>query len=139
MKRLILFLLVTLFACAPKYTPKMVQHIRGSVFKATDHGYYTTELVMKPSKPVVGLNKARLIIHDYEGNDVGGLKIKVTLLLPSRGIQSPQKPKVEDAGRGLYLIDNIYFPQPGKWQLKLKIYGELVDTVTLPLPEVQAQ
>lgn len=114
----------------------MVQHIKGSVFKATDHGYYTAELVMKPSKPKVGTNMARLIIHNYEGKDIPGLRIKAVPVLPSKNLVSPEEPEIEDAGRGLYIIRNIYFPEPGKWELRLKIYGEIVDSVILPLPEV---
>ncbi len=141
MKRMtISFLTVLFFACTVKYTPKMVQHIKGSVFKATDSGYYTTELVMKPKSPKVGKNRAHLIIHNYESEDVPGLKIKITPYLPARELTSPDVPTVKDAGRGLYIIDNIYFPEPGNWQLRLKIYGEeMVDTVVLPIPEVKGQ
>ncbi len=46
-----MILVLGLTACTTKYSPKMVQHIRGSVFGATDHGYYTAELVMRPKKP----------------------------------------------------------------------------------------
>lgn len=131
--------LIFLFSCTVKYTPKMVQHIRGSVFKATDSGYYTTELVMKPTPPHVGYNNAHLIVHNYEGVDIPGLRISITPYLPSKNLTPEEKPKVKDAGRGLYIIENIYFPEPGKWELRLKLYGdEIVDTVILPLPEVKA-
>ncbi|RMG02174.1 MAG: hypothetical protein D6726_08110 [Nitrospirae bacterium] len=138
-KRLWLVLTVmVVVGCSAKFTPKMVQHIRGSVFSATDHGYYTTELVMRPKQPKVGVNKAHLIIHNYDAVDMPGLKIYVEPLLPARGITSPEKPTVKDAGRGLYIIENIVFPEPGNWELKLRIYGEeLSDTVTLKIPEVK--
>lgn len=120
------------------YKPEMVQHIKGSVFEATDKGYYTTELVIKPSPPVVGANKAQLIIHDYKATDIPGLDINVVPYLPEKGLESSEKVKVYDAGRGLYLLDNIYFLEPGKWQLKLTISGpEMTDTVVLDIPEVE--
>lgn len=139
MKKLFLMLMViSILGCSAKFTPKMVQHIRGSVFSATDHGYYTTELVMKPKHPRVGVNKAHLIIHNYDAMDVPGLKIHVEPFLPAKGMTSPEKPAVKDAGRGLYIIENIVFPEPGNWELRLKIYGEeLSDTVTLKIPEVK--
>jgi hypothetical protein len=116
----------------------MVQHIKGSSFKATDTGYYTAELVMKPKQPTVGLNKAQLIIHDYEATDIPGLKITVTPSLPGKGIQAKEEPAVKDAGRGLYLIENISFSEPGKWELKLMIKGPYKDdTVILQIPEVK--
>lgn len=136
LRKIVLVINLLVFACATRYTPKMVQHIKGSIFKATDHGYYTAEMVMKPSRPRVGTNMARLIIHDYEGRDIPGLRIKVLPVLPSKNLISPRKPVVEDAGQGLYIIKNIYLPKPGRWKLRIKIYGEMVDTVILPLPEV---
>ncbi|MEW6109698.1 MAG: FixH family protein [Nitrospirota bacterium] len=138
MKKIALFVfLIALTGCSVKYTPKMVQHIKGSVFKATDRGYYTAELVMKPDPPLVGKNSAHLIIHDYEADDITGLNITVIPFMPEKGIQSNEKPVVKDAGRGLYIIENIYFRIPGMWELRLKISGPyMVDTVVLPLPEI---
>ncbi len=136
-KSILLIVTLYLLSCATTYTPKMVQHIKGSVFKATDHGYYTTELVMRPKQPVVGKNKADLIIHDYEATDTPGLNITAIPYLTNKGITSKEKPIVKDAGRGLYLIENIYFHTHGKWELRLKIRGpEMDDTVVLPLPEI---
>jgi hypothetical protein len=137
-KRSLVIIMFLILGCTVKYTPKMVQHIKGSIFKATDTGYYTTELVMKPKQPIVGQNSARLIIHNYEAEDIPGLWIHVTPYLPAKEIQSEEKPKVTDAGRGLYLIENIYFPVPGNWELRLKITSPegVVDRVTLSLPEV---
>lgn len=142
--RILLIALAVLFvACAGQtketktYKPQMVQHIKGSVFKATDRGYYTTELVIKPSPPVVGDNKAQLIIHDYKATDIPGLDITVVPYLPAKDMESSGKVKVFDAGRGLYLLDDINFSEPGKWQLKLTISGpKMTDTVVLDIPEV---
>jgi len=133
-------LLLTAFfmvaGCAVKYRPEMVQHIKGSVFKATETGYYTAELVMKPMHPTVGTNRAHLIIHNYEGEDIPGLRIYVTPYLPSKDIEPEVKPTVKDAGRGLYIIENINLTEAGVWELRLKIYGEeMSDSVVLTLPE----
>jgi hypothetical protein len=134
---LVIFLIV-LLGCATTYTPEMVQHIKGSSFKATTTGYYTAELVMKPKEPKVGENKAHLIIHDFEATDIPGLKITVTPFLPEKGIQSDKNPKVNDAGRGLYIIEDIYFSEPGNWQVKIEIRGPYKDdTVVLSVPEVK--
>ncbi|MGD8351545.1 MAG: hypothetical protein PVG55_00975 [Nitrospirota bacterium] len=143
--RILLVALAVFFvACAGQtqktktYEPEMVQHIKGSVFDATDKGYYTTELVIKPSPPVVGDNKAQLIIHDYKATDIPGLDITIVPYLPEKDLESTGGIKVFDAGRGLYLIDNINFSEPGNWQLKLTISGpEMTDTVVLDIPEVK--
>ncbi len=57
---IIIILGVILAGCSAKYTPKLVQHIKGSSFSATENGYYTAELVMKPKRPHVGLNPTLL-------------------------------------------------------------------------------
>ncbi len=140
-----LFLLsILLLGCAAQYKeaktykPEMVQHIKGSVFDATDRGYYTTELVMKPSPPVVGENKAQLIIHNYKAEDIPGLEITAVPYLPGKDMRSPEKVTVFDAGRGLYLLDNIILTEPGVWQLKLTVAGpEMTDSVVLELPEAK--
>lgn len=136
-KALCIALIAVAVGCTVTYTPELVQHIKGSSFKATDTGYYTAELVMKPKQPVVGMNKAHLIIHNYEAVDIPGLQITAIPVLPSKGIQS-EKAKVEDAGRGLYILEDINLTEPGIWHVKLKIYGdEVSDKVTLVIPEVQ--
>jgi hypothetical protein len=118
------------------YQPEMVQHFKGSVFKATETGYYTAELIPRPREPVVGKNDADLIIHNYKAEDLPGLQIEVTPYMPETNVVSPQKPVVDDAGRGLYVIRDLVYSEPGKWALRVKIYGPEKDSVVLPLPEV---
>lgn len=122
----------------PPRKTEMVQHIKGSVFSATDKGFFTAELVMTPRNPAVGKNKANLIIHDYEANDTPGLDITVSLFMPETGVQSTEKPVVTDVERGLYRLENLYFQIPGMWQMKLDIKGpRFSDSVVLSLPEVK--
>ncbi len=124
--------------CASTYTPKLVQHIRGSSFKPTHTGYYTAELVMKPKQPKVGINKAHLIIHDYEATDIPGLTIKAVPVHTEKGTISKTTPTVKDAGRGLYIIENISLPEPGMWEIQIYIKGDFKnDSVELPIPEVK--
>ena len=120
------------------YKPELVQHIRGSSFKATERGYYTAELVTKPKPPIVGENSAQLIIHDYKATDRGGLTITATPYLPAKDMTSESPVSVKDAGRGLYLLEGIKITEPGKWQMKLTISGpEETDSVVLDLPKVK--
>ncbi|UCE78818.1 MAG: hypothetical protein JSV13_09985 [Nitrospiraceae bacterium] len=139
MTKVVVFCIFSLIfsGCASTYTPEMVQHIKGSSFKATHTGYYTAELVMKPKQPKVGINKAHLIIHDYEATDIPGLTIKAVPVHTQKGTISNTTPTVKDAGRGLYIIENISLPEPGMWEMQLYIKGEFKnDSVELPIPEV---
>jgi hypothetical protein len=134
----VVFIFSLIFAgCAATYTPEMVQHIKGSSFKATQTGYYTAELVMKPKQPKVGINKAHLIIHDYEATDIPGLTVKAVPVHKEKGTISDTTPIIKDAGRGLYIIENISLSEPGMWEMRLDIKGEFKnDSVVLPIPEV---
>lgn len=142
-KALALIVVLAVAGCTAgtkKYTPEMVQHFKGSVFKATETGYYTAELIVRPNPPVVGENRADLIIHDYRAHDIEGLDIRVTpyLMEGDEDEASPDVPTVRDEGRGLYLIENIHYQKPGKFALRVEIKGPKDDAVVLPLPEVTA-
>ena len=146
MKRKILLLIFTLafLGCAANYVAKppmttmMVQHIDGSIFKATEKGFYTTELVLKKKKPVVGKNRGHMIVHNYKAVDTPGLSITAALYMPETGAVSKEPVVVKDKRKGLYSIENMYFDKPGKWELKMEIVGlSYSDTVVLQLPEVK--
>jgi hypothetical protein len=146
MKRKILLLIITLafLGCAGNYVAKppkttiMDQHIEGSIFKATENGFYTTELVLKKKKPVVGKNRGHMIVHNYEAVDTPGLKITAVLYMPETGAVSIEPTVVKGKGKGLYSVNNLYFDKPGKWELKMEIVGHSYsDTVVLELPEVK--
>ena len=129
--------------CVPpggkKYRPEMVQHFYGSVFDATETGYYTAEVILRPNPPVVGRTKADLIIHDFRAEDRGGLDIQAELHMADTGEPAPEMPTVKEVRgphRGLYEI-SIYFPQPGDYELKLIIDGPALDSVVLQIPTVE--
>jgi hypothetical protein len=122
----------------PPTVTRMDQHIPGSVFDKTEQGFYTTELVLKPRKPIVGLGRGHLIVHDHEAVDTPGLNITATLYMPETGVESSKKPVVKDARKGLYKVNNLYYDSPGKWLLKLEISGRMAsDVVVLSLPVVK--
>ncbi len=134
---LLIFSLALLVGCGPKHTPenpKVTQHIKGSAFSLTENGYYTAEFVFRPRQPVTGKNKGHLIVHNYRSIDVPGMKISIVPYLPAKGLTSPETPGVKDMGRGLYLVENIYFPEPGKWVFKMQMKGMNQDRVTLEIP-----
>jgi hypothetical protein len=144
-KIIILLIIVGAFAagCATDYKMKppgrtiMDQHIPGSVFDKTEQGFYTTELVLKPRNPIVGLGRGHLIVHDHEAVDTPGLKITATLYMPETGVESSKKPAVKDVRKGLYKVGNLFYDSPGMWSLKLEISGPRAsDFVVLSLPEV---
>jgi hypothetical protein len=123
---------------AKKYRPELVQHFPGSVFDSTETGYYTTEVILRPNPPVVGRTKADLIVHDFRAKDRGGLKIEAELYVADTGEPAPEMPTVREVSAlpGLYEMQ-IYFHQPGDFELKLTIDGPAHDTVMLQIPTVE--
>jgi hypothetical protein len=57
--------------------------------------------------------------------------------MADKGTPSPDKVTVKDAGRGLYILENLNYHMPGQWELRLDIKGPEDDTVVLQLPEVK--
>lgn len=142
-KILIVILGLVVTGCAmesqmkPPMQTIMDQHIPGSAFDKTEKGFYTAEVVLKPRKPIVGMGKAHLIVHNHEAVDIPGLDITATLFMAETGVESSRKPTIKDARKGLYKIDNLYYDSPGMWKMKLEIKGRRAsDVVLLSLPQV---
>jgi hypothetical protein len=138
---IILSLVVTGCAMDHKMKPPMQtimdQHIPGSAFDKTEKGFYTTEVVLKPRKPIVGMGRGHLIVHNHEAVDTPGLDITATLYMSETGVESSKKPVLKDVRKGLYKVNNLFYDAPGMWNLKLEIRGRSVsDVVVLSLPQV---
>jgi hypothetical protein len=115
----------------------MDQHIPGSAFDKTEQGFYTAELVLKPIKPIVGMGRGHLIVHNHKAVDTPRLDITATLYMSETGVESSKKPVVKDVRKGLYKVDNLFYDSAGLWSLKLEISGRSAsDVVVLSLPQV---
>lgn len=117
----------------------MTQHYEGSLFKVSENGEFSVEVLLPDKKVEMGVNNVDLIIHDKQDKDVAGALVTVEPWMPSMGHGVMEKPVVNEKGGGLYNISNVVFSMTGDWELKIRIIsGETTDSVTVPMPPVGA-
>lgn len=117
----------------------MTQHYEDSLFKVTNNGEFSVEVLFPDKKVEMGVNKVDFIIHDKQDRDVTGARITVTPWMPSMNHGVMEKPVVIGKGGGMYRIENVVFSMTGDWELRVEIAsGSVTDTVNIPLPAVGA-
>jgi hypothetical protein len=113
------------------------KHYEQSLFKMTDNGVYSVEMVIKDKDLKVGVNTLDIIVHDKSDKDVAGAEIKVVPWMPEMGHGVFEKPVVKERGGGTYSVENIILIMEGRWELRLKIKkNNAEDNVTFDFPDV---
>ncbi len=116
---------------------QFTKHYDNSMFKPTDHGLYSVELVVEEGKLSVGENKMDIIVHNREDRDVKGARITVEPWMPMHGHGIPGTPEISERGGGIYSAQKVHLTMPGHWQLKISVNaGAGEDSVTFDFPDV---
>jgi len=122
----------------PPTTGSHTKHYEHSLFKVTEKGLFSVEMVVKEKELKVGVNTLDVIIHDKNDKDVVGAEITVVPWMPEMGHGVFEKPVVRERGGGLYSGENIILIMEGHWELRMKIgKGTVEDTVTFDFPNVK--
>ena len=117
----------------------MTRHYENSLFKVTDSGEFSVEVLLPEHRVEPGMNSLDLILHDREDQDVPGAKITVVPWMPTVGHGVLEKPVVNEKGGGLYNVKNILFSTAGQWELRMEITSDgTMDTVRVPMPAIGA-
>jgi len=107
---------------------EFTKHYNESLFKISDKGMYSVEMVLKEHALKTGVNTVDIIIHDKDDNDVVGGDIEVVPWMPEMGHGVFEKPVITERGGGLYAVDNIILIMSGYWELRVIIkYGGIED------------
>jgi YtkA-like len=115
------------------------KHYEQSLFKVTEKGLFSVEMVIKDKELNVGVNTLDLIVHDNNNKDVVGAMVTVTPWMPEMGHGVFEKPVVRERGGGLYSVEDIILIMGGRWELRIKISKEDVeDNVTFDFPDVKS-
>jgi len=145
MRAAIVFLLALLFPSLgfahhtdPPSAGSYTKHYEQSLFKVTEKGLFSVEMVIKEKELKVGVNTLDIIVHDKNDKDVAGAAVTVTPWMPEMGHGVFEQPVVTERGGGLYSIENIILIMGGRWELRIKIKREDVeDSVTFDFPDVK--
>jgi hypothetical protein len=115
------------------------KHYEQSLFKMTEKGLFSVEMVIKEKELKVGVNTLDIIVHDKNDKDVVGAEITVVPWMPEMGHGVFEKPVVRERGGGLYSVENIILIMGGRWELRIKIgKGTVKDAVTFNFPDVKS-
>jgi hypothetical protein len=121
-----------------QHDKEFTKHYEDSMFRVTDKGLFSVEMVIKGQEPVAGVNMVDLIIHNREDKDVTGAAITVTPWMPDMGHGVSEKPVVSEKGGGLYSVENIILIMSGHWELRIDIKKDaLQDSVVFDFPDVK--
>jgi len=119
-------------------TAQHTKHYEQSLFKMTEHGLYSVEMVIKDKDLKVGVNSFDIIVHDKNDKDVPGAEITVAPWMPEMGHGVFEKPVVKERGGGAYSGGDVILIMEGHWQLRLKIKrNNIEDNVTFDFPDVK--
>lgn len=97
------------------------KHYDDSIFKVTEKGLFSLEIVMKDEGFKVGQNTIDIIAHDKGDRDLVGAEITVTPWMPEMGHGVREQAVVVEKGGGLYRAENIVLNMGGFWELRIVV------------------
>jgi YtkA-like len=77
--------------------------------------------------PARGENAFRYVVADSSGAPVDGVQLTVAPWMPDMGHGSSVTPLVTAAGAGAYVVTDVYFAMPGRWDLVSTFAGPVSD------------
>jgi len=116
------------------------KHYEKSLFKVSEKGIFSVEMIVEDQNFKVGVNTADIIIHDGKDRDVVGGDIIFTPWMPEMGHGVFEQPKITERGGGVYSVENIILIMGGHWEMRINVtQGIREDSVIFDFPEVKAQ
>lgn len=100
---------------------KFTKHYDDSIFKVTEKGLFSLEIIIKDKGFTVGQNAIDIIAHDKGDRDLVGAVITVTPWMPEMGHGVREKAVVVEKGGGLYRAENIVLNMGGFWELRIVV------------------
>lgn len=98
----------------------------------TRGGSLVVEVRTAPKQPPTrGLIQVEYVVTDAAGKPVDGLDLGVQPWMPEMGHGTSTKPSIEAMGEGRYVVSNVAFFMPGRWELRTSIAGAMNDSATI--------
>lgn len=102
---------------------------------ASDGGRLRIEARSAPdAQPTRGVNTVELSITDPSGAPVDGLALDVVPWMSAMGHGASVKPTATARGQGRYVLSNVDFFMPGRWELRTAFTGPVEDHATFIVP-----
>lgn len=117
--------------------PMFTKHFGDSLFKITDKGFFSVEIVKGLRELGMGKDTVGLIIHDRNDTDVDEADVYTIEETPQQRGDYLDRIPLTGVGSGLYVSDSINLSRQGNWQLHIRIRrGYTEDGVTFAFPEL---
>jgi hypothetical protein len=127
---------ISKFQRIDKKVGNFTKHVKESLFKVTDKGLYSAEVLLLDGNLKVGRNDFDIVIHDRNDDDVEDAYIKIIALMPKNQLEA--KPSIRSSRPGLYGIYKLNLPRAGHWELFIQIsHNKLKDSVVFDFSNVQ--
>lgn len=98
----------------------------------TEQGGLSIEVRTAPEQPPTrGLIDVELTVTGPDGKPVDGLDLAVQPWMPQMGHGASTKPSIEAKGGGHYVVSDVAFFMPGRWELRTSIAGSTNDRATV--------
>lgn len=81
--------------------------------------------------PARGLVTVEYVVTDADGKPVDGLDLSVQPWMPEMGHGASTKPTIDARGAGHYVVSDVAFFMPGRWELRTAIAGAVNDSATV--------
>jgi hypothetical protein len=108
--------LALLAACGPDLSSPTGPLAHGT----SASGRYALDVYTTPQPPVRGQITGRLVITD-QGELARGMTPKITPWMPEHAHGTSVTPSVTEAENGDYLVNDLYLPMEGLWQLRTAV------------------
>lgn len=100
---------------------KALPHFKEGVTKVSENELFSIEIIPEPVQPKTGKNKVKVYLHDAEGRDIEDAKIELEVWNKDKSALSAEKPKTRETGQGEYILRNVIYDTPGRYELRVKV------------------
>jgi hypothetical protein len=126
---------VSKFTRIDKKTGNFTKHLDESVFKISEKGMYSVEVLLFDRNLRAGRNDFDIVLHDRKDRDVENAELRITARMPGSGLEA--KPRITSSIPGLYSLWNLDLVKAGSWELMIHIKdGDYEDSVVFDFPDV---
>jgi hypothetical protein len=100
---------------------KFTRHFKQSLFRVTEHAFYSMEVLLDDKEYNIGKNAIGIIVHNALDEDVKGAELVIAHRNVSTGENAPGRVTVVDKGNGLYIISGLDLGRKGRWELMVTV------------------
>lgn len=126
---------ISKFTRIDRKTGNFTKHLDESIFKITDKGLYSVELLLFDGNLKAGRNDFDIVVHDNKERDVENAELRVIARTPEHDLEA--EPRITSSVPGLYSLWNLKLIRAGQWELMIYIKnGGYEDSVVFDFPDV---